>query len=611
MKIKVHIHKKGFTEKPQGREIAIISNEVTEAVSEVTPQELAEMVGQEGHTAVLATMKGKRNKFNMKQQQVLMLDFDNTDENKKKTAGMFYNSILEMMADPFIQENASFIYKTFSYKEDWEKFRVAFVLDKPLTTLEEVYGAYQYLLNKYPNADIACKDPSRIFFGGTEYYEINFNNVLESDKLPEEVIEQPKPKVVKKSSVEKAQTAKPTVVAGETPTWKLIKQGKKEEVKERLHVYGARVHSKVQAVNLLKSIDMADILGITFNPFFDIFHYEKNPSAGIFKMEGSDIYLYKCHSSSHEFTGDIIMVVKRLLDVSYIEALDYLMEVTGIEVEVTEQIKILREQCDLFINLLVSEDLKETYPAIHNRFWRYKTQIVTLLTIFKENIYEDDEGNLRSLTWMSVRTLAKKVYGKETSHNTMTQLLNLLTLTNWIDKLDESQIPAELLKKLKETQNANKREKRSNVFELLTLGDDFFTQLNKQCEEMKENGFTMKGFSREYILRTHGKEMADKIYPQDKNRKISTVSDSITKDIHSITMRMIQEQGMAIEKDVMEEVRRKWKSKGFTERKYKQAISEMLDMYGLERKRLTKDLKEEFGLNLPPKSMPTILMKAI
>ena len=609
--MKLHIHKKSYKHKPQGKMVGIISNEVTEEVVEVTPQELAQIVGEEGHTAVLATMKGKRNKFNMEQQQVLMLDFDNKDDNGKKTRGMFYVSMLEMMADSFIQENASFMYKTFSHTNSHDKFRVAFVLDKPLTSLEEVYGAYDYLLNKYPNADIACKDPSRLFFGGTEYIEIDFNNILESDKLPKAVIEQPKPKAVAKSRVEKAQTAKPTVVEGEKPTWKLMKEGNKEEVAERLSVYGARVHSKVQAVNLLKSINMADILGTKFDPFFDLFHYEKSPSAGIFKMEDSDIYLYKCHSSSHEFTGDIIMVVKRLLDISYMEALNYLMEATGIEVEVTEQIKILREQCDLFINLLVSEDLKETYPAIHNRFWRYKTQIVTLLTIFKENIYEDENGNLKSLTWMSVRTLAKKVYGKETSHNTMTQLLNLLTFTSWIDKLDESQIPTELLKKLKETQNANKREKRSNVFELLTLGDDFFTQLNKQCEEMKENGFTMKGFSREYILRTHGQEMADKIYPQDKNRKISAVSDKITTDIHSIALKMIEEQGIAIEKDLLARIQKKWKSKGFTERKYKQAVSEMLDIYGLERKRLTKDLKEELGLNLPPKSMPTILVKAV
>lgn len=622
MEIKLHIHKQGYKHKPQGSAVAVISNEVTEQTTAITPAELAQVVGTEGHTAVLATMNGKRSKLNMVQQQVLMVDFDNTEilkladgtSKKLKTAGMFYTSIQDMLNDSFIQENASFIYKTLSHTEAWEKFRVVFVLDKPLTSLEEVYGAYDFLLDKYPNADKSCKDPSRLFFGGTENIIINLDNVLLADSLPKAVVEKPKLKVVaqSKTKVEKAKEAKPVIPAGGTETWKLMKQGNKEEVAKRLSVYGARVHSKVQAIRLLKSFNMADILGVTGSPFNDIFHSEKNPSSGIFKMEDADIYLYKCHSSSHSFTGDIIMVTSKLMGVSYMDALRYLMEVTSIQVEMTEQIKELREQCDIFMDLLLSEDLKENYPAIYGRFNRYKANIVAILTIFKENIYEDEEGNLRSLTWMSVRNLSLRLYGKESNHATVSKLLNLLAYTNWIEKLDESQIPTALLAKLKATQRTKDKEKRSNVFELLTLGDDFFTQLNKQCEVMKEVGFTMKGFSKEYVERTNGKEVADGLYVQDKKRKISKVSDAITADIHKTALKMIEKNGIIIEQDLLEKVQKKWKSKGFTERKYKQAISEMLDMYNLQRKRLNKDLKEEFGLTkkFSSKQSPTILLQA-
>jgi hypothetical protein len=628
MKLKLHIHKQGFTSKPEGKIIGAISNEITNSTMEVEPEQLAQIMGA-GHTAVLATMNGKRKAFNMEQQQVLMLDFDNKDENKQMTQGMFYTSIEEILADPFIQENASFLYKTFSHADGWDKFRVAFVLDKSLKTLEEVYGAYQYLLDKYPNADKACKDPSRIFFGGTEYIEINFANVLETADLPKEVVEKPKaPKIelVADSQVEKARKAKPVFEHGDGWTHTLMRKGMKDAVKARLSVYGCKLPSKVMAVNYLKTLNMMDVFGVKMLPFYDFFHKESNPSAGMFKLEGTDIWLYKCHSEGADSTPmDIVRLTSKILNVSYTQALNYLIEVTGIEIEVTEQIKELREQCDLFMNLLTSDDIQATYPAIHERFWRYKAQIVTLLTIFKENIYEDENGALRSLTWMSVRTLAKKVYGKESSYNTMSQLLNLLTLTNWIDKLDDSQIPAPLLEKLKHTQQHyttkggksfkrdNEREHRSNVFELLTLGDDFFTQLNSQCEVMKQQGFTMKGLSREYILRTHGKELADKLYPQDTARTISKVSDAITTDIHKIALKQIEKYGYVIEVELLEKVQKKWKSKGFTEKKYKQAVSELLDMYGLQRKRLNKELKEEFGLtkHFNAKQSPTILMKAV
>ncbi|AYC54166.1 hypothetical protein CHCC15075_1705 [Bacillus licheniformis] len=609
MKVSLHLDNRIFKEKPDRYATSEIHGRITNEVSEVTPKDLAEALAS-GKTAVLATMKGERKKANMIQQQVLMLDFDNKDdETKMKTEGMFYTSIDDVLTDEFVQQNAAFLYKTFSHTEDWDKFRLVFVLDQPLKTIWDVYGAYQFLLDKYPNADISCKDPSRLFFGGTEYIEINFDNVLNTKSIPK--VDNKELKIVerKPTKVERARKSKPET--GEVPTYKLMKQGNKEAVKARLSVYGCKLPSKVMAVNYLKSVNMAEFLGIEYNPFFDLFHYEENPSASIFKMDNSDIYLYKCHSASHQFTGDIVLVISKLLGISYTAAVNYLIEVTGIEIELTENIKALREQCDLFSNILLSEDLKKVYPAVHQRFDRYKQDIISILTIFKENLYEDENGELRSLTWISVRRLSEKLYGTNRKYEKVSRILNLMTYTNWIDKLDESSIPTDLLEKIKATQMAKKRDKRSNVFELLLLGDDFFFQLNKKCEAMHKLGFTMQGFSKEYVERTDGKEKASKVYVQDKDKKISVKSEAITQDIHKIALRHINKHGYILEKDLIKKVQRKWKSKGFTEYKYKQAVSELLQMYDLQRKRLTKDLKQEFGLTkLPAKSSPAVLIRA-
>lgn len=609
MKVKLHLDKGTFREKPNRYETTSIHERITKEVSEVTPKELAEALAS-GKTTVLATMKGERKKANMIQQQVLMLDFDNKDDStKERTEGMFYTSISDVLDDEFVQQNASFLYETFSHTDDWDKFRLVFVLDQPLKTIWDVYGAYHFLLNKYPNADVSCKDPSRLFFGGTEYIEINFDNVLNTESIPKLNNEEAKPVVVKPTQVEKARQNKPK--SGETPTYKLMKQGDKEAVKARLSVYGCKLPSKVMAVNYLKSINMAEFLGIEYNPFFDLFHYEENPSASIFQMDNSDIWLYKCHSASHPFVGDIILVVSKLLGISYTAAVNYLIEVTGIEIELTENIKAIREQCDLFANILLSEDLKHVYPAVHQRFDRYKQDIISILTIFKENLYEDENGELRSLTWISVRRLSEKLYGTDRKYEKVNRILNLMTYTEWIDKLDESKIPADLLKKIKATQIAKKRDKRSNVFELLLLGDDFFRQLNKKCEAMQELGFTMKGFSKEYVQRTDGTKKADTVFVQDKDRTVSAKSEAITQDIHKIALRSIKKNGYIIEKDLIKKVQKKWKSKGFTEYKYKQAVSELLQTYGLQRKRLTKELKQEFGITkLSAKSSPAALVRA-
>ncbi|MDD7757845.1 MAG: phage/plasmid primase, P4 family [Aerococcus suis] len=188
-----------YSEKPKAPQTAAISSRIVNHEVQVTPQELAQMVGEDGQTMVLATMRGKRKKANMKQQEVIALDFDNTEtrldkngevikgQNGKakqfKTEGSKYSDVGTILKDSFIQKNAAFIYSTFSFKDDWHKFRVVFFLDRPLTNNTQVEMLYKWLMKRYPNADPAAKDSSRLFFGGTEAVEINYDNVFDTSQV--------------------------------------------------------------------------------------------------------------------------------------------------------------------------------------------------------------------------------------------------------------------------------------------------------------------------------------------------------------------------------------------------------------------------------------------
>lgn len=203
---------------------------------------------------------------------------------------------------------------------------------------------------------------------------------------------------------------------------------------------------------------------------------------------------------------------------------------------------------------------------------------------------------------ISVRSLSKQLYdGSDSKKDKVSRILNLMCFTEWIDKLDDSQVPPLLLQKLKSNQALAGREKRSNVWELLLLGDDFFETLNSKCEDMAEKGFTMKGFSREYVLRTEGQETADKVYVQDKARGRSKATDKFSEAMQKLIMENVERYGYVVEKDVLAKMQKKYRSKGFSEYKFKQCISEVLDMYALERKRLNKQLREKYSVNLPPK----------
>ncbi|MDK6256844.1 hypothetical protein QP192_25760, partial [Escherichia coli] len=50
---------------------------------------------------------------------------------------------------------------------------------------------YRWLMDKFPNADKANKDASRIFFGGRESIEIDFNNQLDTSQVTFEKKKEP------------------------------------------------------------------------------------------------------------------------------------------------------------------------------------------------------------------------------------------------------------------------------------------------------------------------------------------------------------------------------------------------------------------------------------
>lgn len=623
---KMHIDAKQYSKKPDSTEIRYISNRITGSAEDVTAEQLAnKMVG--GHSVVLATMNGKRAKSNMIQQQVIMLDFDNKEAGIK-TEGMFYTSLEDILADDFIQENASFAYTTFSHEADWDKFRVVFFLNKPLTNIQEVTAVYNYLLAMYPNADKACKDPSRVFYGGQQAFELNYSNkmVVTAEMLA--TVEEAKEKKVKEERAYPARDVK-IVSTGPKANWELIKEGDIKELQKRFADCAITLPSAPAAHNYIKTINLYDVLGVEGNPFLDIFREEQNPSASCFQMEDTTIWLYHSFTSDDgkPWNGDIVKVIGRLRGCSWVEALKFAISAFNIKIEVSEQVKAIREQVDLFMNFLTQEDLKKSYPSVFTIFWRYKNDLVTTLNIFKENIYEDANGELRCLTWMSVRTLALRLYGDANKYSRASDILNLLTLTRWIDKLDEPDIPTELFTRLKEAQEKRikatiaeqkqhgqavkhpRETRRSNVFELFLLADDFFDQLNNQCEEMKQHNFTMMGFSWEWVARTHGKELANKIFPQDKHRELTKTSDKQMEAIRDTIGNMIEEQGYAVIEDVKKAMKRRFKSKLMADYKYKQTISSLLDGYGWERVQMNKDLKSYFGLDVKSKEKPFILVK--
>lgn len=590
--VRLHLDNKKHQVKPvDSFTLKSMHERICKTVSDVTPKELAKSLAH-GQTMVLGVMKdSRRKKANMIYQEVVALDFDE---------GI---TLKEIQEHDFIKSNASFVYTTFSHTEDKNKFRVVFILESKLTNNEQVTSVYNELFNMFPTADIACKDSSRFFFGGREYIEIDFDNKLNAKNL----VELPKDSPIQ----ERHEQVELELVVDNTkvedinikPTWWLIRHGHDDLVKTRLSRYKATAHHQATAMEYVKSLNMGEVLDLpNERNFNDLFTQDANPSANVYKLQDSDVWLYTRHSSDKDkqFTGSILEVVAKLKKTHFMGALLYLIDVMEITFEATTEIKRLINEIEIYSALLLSKDLKETYPHVAKIFrdgrTNYASDVIQILQIAKNNVIEV-EGEIRMISQLSTRELAERIHGTQNKKKRIQTVLNLMSTTDWITKLSTDDLPQAIKDKLVEYQRANNRKYRKNVIEFKYLGTDFFGNLNNTCEVMLDKGFTARAtLTKEGLQNTFGSSEANKVFNQDTERKISQLSNDVeTEAIHFI-MEMIKLNGYVEERAVIEHLSN-FIGKSLSDYKFKQLRSKIVEGYGLERVNLNKTLKKEFGVS--------------
>src|SRR5206468_4285158 len=129
--------------------------------------------------------------------------------------------------------------------------------------------------------------------------------------------------------------------------------------------------------------------------------------------------------------------------------------------------------------------------------------------------------------------------------------------------------------------------------------------------EFKEKNFTMRGWSREMLLRGLGEDEANRVYPQLAGNGISKRSHSSTNLIESVTLRLLENQGWVTEQYVINTVIKNYKSgKEYTKTQIKKIMAEMLDKYDLDKLRLNKYLRVKLGISEKKvKGNPNVIIK--
>lgn len=165
--IEVQMDRRRYTRKPEGKQFAQINKWITERIDIMPIDSFIEEVGNHGHTFLRAIIEGKRKDENFIKQILLVLDFDGTlDYNDFKERCQIYGL-------PY-----TFTYKTFSCKKDDYRFRAVFIMDQWITKRELAIGINKMMLELFPEADLSCKDLSRMFLGGIGVIEKNCEKIV-------------------------------------------------------------------------------------------------------------------------------------------------------------------------------------------------------------------------------------------------------------------------------------------------------------------------------------------------------------------------------------------------------------------------------------------------
>ena len=608
-----------FTEKPQGKQCGWVQKSLTQA--DITIENLADALVN-GASFKPGVLVGGNKAENWNQQQLFGLDFDDGIQIEEA-----YNKVISLGIIP------CFMYTTFSHKEEHHKFRMIFCNDTVITDGNIRDRLQATLMGVIGGIDEVCFNRDRLFFGGKGQvvlhpdYEarINAESIIEKywNDDYEQYISNAKPKSKKKTaaasskSKDKVGTDKEYLAftdntdAISTLNVALLQerlginvdllntdirrysllvftQSPADDVDERVVDGVYQFQSEAEMYQYINSLDLQEYLGVPNGTFCCILptHEDNKPSAHIYTTDDGT-QIYKCFGCNQART--IISITEQLAHCRRSEAINFIKKVYKIDYKPSEWVEQQRQLMIDSALYLDSEEFKETFPQINRLIRTRKTDIQKILMHMTKHINDGLQYEGKPLFFASLNSLMKICEKKDKTK--ISQSVTLFALLNMLNKVELNCIPEDELNKAKHISAKYGFKKIVNFYQIEEYGFTTLENSEKIAGTLIENNISLKGLSREYILRTFGIETADRVFPQYKyeNRQgTSAKSDYLTGEIASVVLNTIKEQGYIFERDV--------NINGAIGTQWKKSIQEILDSYGLKKVKLNKELKEKYGI---------------
>ncbi len=371
---------------------------------------------------------------------------------------------------------------------------------------------------------------------------------------------------------------------------------KKTKIGEKLYFdnYQDIFNYIVKEVDLFDYLrDFYDLRANNRDNFNCIFHEDKHPSASVFQADGGT-WLYSCRSSYCEFKiGNIIQVVQELSKLSRHDAIEKICFDLNIEYKENEEFKAL-----LMDNIrTLNDDIKYSHKDLYSVSYRY---INTLLQLHYEALntlkYADSKGFLFSV---STGHLAKCL--GRSDRKTTTEDISLFALLELLTKVDinDPNVPPDYKKMIRKFQGD--RDHYINVYALPIYDLKQLRHSDDIAKIIKEKNLRKSNFTYDAVYNAFGREVANKVFPQVKGKKIHEPDEFMISKIEYL----LDRDGYFSAKSLKQlYFSNNWK---FNEVIYTHQLPLITERLNLERICANKLLKEKY--NISGKGYPYIYIK--
>ena len=607
MRLRCNVDRTSFGTKPGPEQIERIQCNL-EKPQEIEAEELFQIICSGGSFRP-AAVEGKSDK-GFVSQQIFAVDLDNATGKKPvpENDRLTPEQAVERARAAGLKPNL--VYPTFSDSPALRKFRVLFVMDRPVTDRLLRDRLADYVVNIFgAAADSKCRNPARLFFGTNKPPILtDVENVNRVDELMPLLPDEP-PRV-KKKRTKAAVKKKPEEVAGRKSNIDLIRERNWGELAGRVGNRERKIFDNLADFKneVWREVDLAELLEID-NPktFCCIFHEDKHPSASIY-FGDCEKWLYKCHASGCSCAGRAMTVnsiISRLAGTTAGETWEAIKQIYNYEILRTPQSEALQRELQEISEILDTTD--ETgfcaQCPVASKNVRYALGIYHhILRIAGRNIspYAADD---QIIFFFSNRQLAVEAGRSPNKANKVNQYVTMLAYHGLIEKLPDGKVPMNLLKKAYE--NARAGQRHVQFYAIQGWPDTKLPEIEENGVRWRKNGYRQGGISYEMFYRTEGPEVARRLYPltcqktiekKIMTRKPTEAAEARHDEIRELCLDMIRKDGYATEQGIVERLQKKGISGELSDRQLKRSIADICNAANLKKVRATKELKEKFSI---------------